>query len=182
MSEKLSIEQAGEHHLPLSELLTNKEHLITEKRPDIMPKENIDTVRKKIENVALPGENLKFKETENPTHHHYLTAKIKQEYYEQTIQDIRPYLSNSQKSLSKIVHNHVVENISELGAKTIARPVCLFTAATVTLLSSVLIILIARKVGFGLPNSIFILLFMIGYVLGLVVEIIIKLFGRNHAE
>jgi len=141
------------------------------------PAEDIETARRTIEQQAISEENLSINkhrpEQQEPTYHH-MTKELKNETYRATLRQVQQKLSPTQQKVSRFIHQPFIETISDVGAKTLARPSGILGGGLVALLGSLVILIIARKIGFGVPPSIFAALFIIGFVTGLIFEIIIK--------
>lgn len=73
------------------------------------------------------------------------------------------------------MHQPAIERISEVGAKTVARPSGILGGALIALLGSGIAIYVARHVGFEIPNSIFAALFIVGFLIGISLELIVSL-------
>lgn len=141
--------------------------------------ENIENIRQNIElhsvESKITSEQRKRVSHENQTaSHHYITKKIKSEHYKETMRNVQNNLPKRQQTFSKIIHQPVVEQMSEIGSKTVARPSGIIGGALLALCGSIIIMTIAKHIGFELPNSIFAILFMIGFVVGLVIELLIR--------
>jgi hypothetical protein len=138
--------------------------------------ELIESARNTIDKQAVSSEVPvieKQAEQSNQTMHN-ATKHIKNVRYKTTLTHVRHNLSPTQRVLSKIVHQSVIESISEIGAKTIARPSGLLGGGLIALIASLTVTIIARRVGFVVPSSIFAITFVGGFGLGLIVEAIFR--------
>jgi hypothetical protein len=145
--------------------------------------EQIEDARSNIEKLAISKEKTvakpeKYKSQETTPRHQYITKKIKNESYQKTLKIIRKDLAPSQKIMSKFIHQKIIESVSEVGAKTIARPSGIIGGGLLALVGSLLVLVVARKVGFEVPYSLFAVLFIIGFVLGLIVEFTRNIFKK----
>lgn len=141
---------------------------------------NIDQIRKNIENQSVSKEDItndteKLKETE----HHYITKKLKDIKYQETLSQIRNKLSTNQKRFSNLVHQPTIDSVSEIGAKTVARPSGIIGGSSFALVGSIILIFISNKIGFEFPQSIFILLFCTGFFIGLIIELVAKIVNNR---
>ena len=165
----------------LQESLEHKDNLNEDKEKQKLenlqePLETIESARETIEKQAISsGDIIIEKDTEHPDHTiHYVTKHIKNERYKTSLSHIRQNLQPTQKIFSKVIHQPTIETISEVGAKTIARPSGLLGGGLVALFFSLALIILARRIGFVVPNSIFAITFVIGFCLGILVEIILS--------
>jgi hypothetical protein len=136
--------------------------------------ESIDTIREKIEQQAVSQDLSHFeKQIEQPLPvDHYITKHMKAELYEDTLVRVRKHLTYTQQRFSKFIHQPTIEAVSEISAKSIARPSGLLGGSLVALIGSLTIVIIARHIGFVVPNSIIIILFLIGFGVGIIIEFI----------
>lgn len=138
----------------------------------------IEKLRSSIEHEATSkSEHQKrnfnnISDQENSYHHHYITKKIKAVTYNKTLNETRKSLSKPQQILSKIIHQPVVESVSEIGAKTVARPSGILSGGIVGFFGSTLLIFFAKDIGFELPSSAFIILFVFGFIIGISLELL----------
>jgi len=161
------------------ETLQGREHIDEQKHNK--PAEHIEQIRASIEHVAEKAEQNQERQRlheQQPAHHHYITRKIKADQYKQTLTAIRLGLSKPQRLLSTVIHQPVIEQLSELGAKTIARPSGILGGASFALFGSIFVLAIAHHIGFQVPNTIFIMLFVLGFFAGLASEIVVTFIHR----
>lgn len=118
------------------------------------------------------AKHREYHEKSSPEHisHSYITKKIKSERYKQTIKQTRVGLSNIDRVFSSIIHQETIELLSEIGAKTIARPIGVLVGTIVSLSVGSFVALTGNQVGFDIPATIFAVLYIVGYLLGVLAE------------
>lgn len=144
--------------------------------------EKIERIRSAIEQEAQSPEaviDMPKDNVEPHSNHHYITKKIKATQYKQTIKELQSSLTPGQKRFSTIIHRPIIERASEIGAQTIARPTGIIGGALVALIGSAVIMYIARHIGFEVPQTIFIVLFVTGFLGGVITEALIRLLKRR---
>lgn len=144
----------------------------------------IKKIRENVEQHASSKNEIypdKEKHTNEESYHHrsYITKKIKAETYQKTLSNVRTELSKGNQILSKVVHQPIIESVSEIGAKTVARPSGILTGGIVGFFGSILLLFYAKSIGFVVPASSFIILFLLGFLVGLLLESIWKLYIRK---
>ena len=143
--------------------------------------EKLDAIRAKVEHEAHSAEEIKDKEesvTERQPLHHHITKLIKKEQYKQTLKQVQSHLSKPEKRFSKVIHQPAVESASEVGAKTIARPYSIIGGALFAIIGSFTVLAVAKHVGFAVPNSIFFILFVLGYLVALIIEFVVRILRK----
>lgn len=189
MSEKLRLHEQHESdsigHQSLEHYKKNNE--MAKESSEALSK-NIEQIREAVEkhsnNVEhQPKSAEHFRNSnEKPEHRHYITKKIKLDKYKETLSEIQGQLSGPSRVFSKIVHQPIIETASEIGAKTIARPSGILSSGVIGLFGSILILFYAKNIGFEVPPSVYPLLFLIGYALGLLIEFMYKLLVKTQRK
>jgi hypothetical protein len=184
MSEKLnrSHEQQPVHETTHSHELAN-DKLEAAKRARHEHAEALDEIRHNIDKQAIETEKTRAETVEDePTEHQHVTKELKAIRYKETMRYVRRHLTKRERKFSNFVHTPTVEKISEVGAKTVARPSGLLGGGLVALVGSITVLYIARQYGFEVPNSLFMALFIVGFVVGLVGEFIITGFSLRRGN
>lgn len=148
-------------------------------------KQNLESIKAKIEQEAVSGKERPQSEKEKPTpsQTHYVPDKHLQGLaFDRTIQHVRKRLSPNEKRLSKAIHQPVVERVSEITAKTVARPSGIMTGSACALIGSIILLWASRHYGFSYNYLIALLLLVSGYVLGCTLELIYLALRRLRSE
>ncbi|MCL2037827.1 hypothetical protein FWG95_02380 [Candidatus Saccharibacteria bacterium] len=98
------------------------------------------------------------------------TQKQKEDTYRKTLQTIQKDMNPVERTFSKIIHNPVVEKTSEVVGNTVARPAQLLAGALAALILTAVVYIIAKHYGYLLSGFEWIATFLIGWVIGLVVD------------
>jgi hypothetical protein len=106
-------------------------------------------------------------------------SRLKYQAYTRTLAQVQSRLKRPEKTLSKVIHQPIVEAVSEASGKTVARPSGLLGGGICALLGSLLLLYLARRHGFTYNYSIFIIFLVGGYVVGLLLETLFKL-AHSH--
>lgn len=143
--------------------------------------EQLESIRRGIEKQALSKEHLDQTAEANPHNPDYqphITRQIKAQTYKNTLKNIQARLPKMQANFSKFIHQPKIESISEVGAKTIARPSGIFSGSLIALIGSIVIIVIAKRIGFYVTPAVFAALFIFGFLIGLIIELLVKTIKR----
>ena len=184
MSEKLN--QTHEHQ-PVHETTHNielaKDKLEAAKRARHEHAEALDEIRHNIDKQAIEAEKSRVETVEDePTTHQHVTKELKSIRYKETMRYVRRHLTKRERRFSSFIHAPSIEKVSEVSAKTIARPSGLLGGGLVALVGSITVLYIARQYGFEVPNSLFIALFIVGFAVGLVGEFIVAGFSLRRGN
>ncbi len=96
-----------------------------------------------------------------------------------TLDSIRRNLSPPDQRFSKIMHNPVISNVSEVAAKTLARPYAILSGGLVACIGSALYMYFTRHLGYQYNFFVPILLFFVGLIVSIAVEVLYKLVQRS---
>lgn len=170
------------------------EHLIS---PELPETERIDEVKadhehdshdhslheiqKSIHKEAVSAKEVTVGEHRKDSHQPTigLQRELKAEAYEKTIEKVRGHLNPVEHGISKLIHNPVVEPVSELGSKTIARPSGILGGGLAALIGSGIVLYMAKHYGFEYNFTTFLLLLVFGFAAGLIVELLTWLLVRR---
>lgn len=182
MSEKLhqSHEHIASHESEQSkELLAQKMERAKEAKNEHA--EALEHIRRNIDKQAITAE--KTHAEEEPKHHQeHVTRELKAIRYNETLRYIKRHLNKNERRLSTVVHAPVIEKVSEVGAKTIARPSGILGGGLFALIGSIFVLYIARRYGFEVPNSLFMVLFVLGFGVGILSELIASGLFKKHGR
>ncbi len=123
---------------------------------------------------------------EKDSHKHeqpvYVNQELKRIALERTLARVRHHLSKPSKTLSKIVHQPTVQAVSEVGAKTVARPSGLLAGSLCAFIGSSVIFYLSKHYGFEYNYLLFFVFFVSGFFIGLIIEIVLRLFKRRRVS
>lgn len=105
--------------------------------------------------------------------------KEKEQTYKHTLSSIQRELpTRFARSFSKVIHQPIIEKTSEVTGKTIFRPSLMLGVSVGALLGGSLFYLLAKRYGFPISGSEFLLFGIIGGLLGLASEALRYLFRK----
>jgi hypothetical protein len=144
--------------------------------------DQIEQIRAAVQEKAVSGSEVNVVEQENrPPAHSFGTHKqLKHLSYRRTLASIQSRLKGPDKTFSRVIHKKLIERASNFGAVTIARPGGILGGGLAALAGSIFSLYLARRYGFHYNFSIFILLFVSGYVAGSLLELVLRLAKRRR--
>lgn len=182
MSEK--IKHSVEHHKELEapktpERLPDAEHAEPLRKGEKDPSKALEAAREEIEqineedNAPTPMEKLeKEEDSAKPLGYSEINEELQKITLNRELKNIRRKLSGTDKALSSVIHQPAVRVASEAGAKTIARPSGLLGGGVTAFIGTSAYLLLANQMGFSYNYFVFIALFIIGFAVGLTIEIL----------
>ncbi len=91
--------------------------------------------------------------------------------YKFTMRSLQRTMTPVARTFSKVIHNPVVDQVSEVAGKTVFRPSISLGATTAAALLGGFVYFVARSSGFELAGSEFWLALVIGGIIGLILEV-----------
>lgn len=145
--------------------------------------EQVAELHKLAEQHAKSKEDVHADKLEEPVKDTYLGSQkqVKEQAYKQTLQATQRKLPKTSQRFSKVVHSDVVNAVSEVGAKTVARPSGLLGGSMVAFFGSVIFLYYARHYGFRYNYLVLFILFALGFLVGALIEVVIwALYSRRQ--
>ena len=137
-------------------------------------KEQAETFAKSREETRQPDQEEKQTETTFG-----LGRELKNKAYKTTMRRVRSHLKPTARAFSKLIHQPTVDAVSEVGAKTIARPSGILGGGFVALIGSCFVLFMARRYGFRYNFFVYIGFLLIGFVLGLAIDLLVHSLHRR---
>lgn len=107
---------------------------------------------------------------------------MKNHTYKRELSKIQTKLPKTSRRFSKVVHSKTVEAISNVGANTVARPSGLLGGSVFAFLGSLVTYYMARHYGFRYNYLMMFLLFIGGFAIGAVIELLVWTFSRRRSH
>lgn len=145
--------------------------------------EKLDDIRHEAKAEALSRDEILSAQTEkDPPAGGEATGLINKELkgmaYSRTMTRIRKDLPLPERAFSRIIHNRAVESVSELGAKTLARPSGVLMGGLFAFVGSSVFLWVSKYYGYEYNFLMFSALFIAGFFLGLALEFLFRLFKK----
>lgn len=147
--------------------------------------ESLSKAREAVQHEALSGKDVAIEnrsENRSSSVQPIINHELKQHMFERTLVQVRKRLPLPKRQFSKLVHSKPVEMISAAGEKTVARPAGLLGGSLLALIGSSLVLYFARQSGYRYNYLLFIVLFVAGYLVTTVLEILGSLFKRQKHQ
>jgi len=119
----------------------------------------------------------KAQQAPQPTH---VNRELKAITLRRELQHIRRKLPATQRALSQVIHQPAVRAVSEVTGKSLSRPSGLLGGSLVALIGSSGYLYLAKHIGFSYNYFVFILLFIVGFGVGLLLELAVWTLTARH--
>lgn len=106
---------------------------------------------------------------------------VKEASRRRVMKRVQKQLRPDERAFSKFTHNPTVDAVSRAAEKTVARPSGLFTGGLIALIGSSAYLWIARYYGYEYNYLLFLLLFVVGFAIGVVLELFWHAVRRKKA-
>lgn len=146
-------------------------------------KASLEQIRRNIEEAASSKEQLEVNQLEKKVEQSVLKAggQLKDIAFKQRMREVQRKESPATRTFSKVIHQPVVEEVSNIAESTIARPSGLLVGGIVSVISSLVILYISRHYGYEYNFMVSLVGFAGGFVLGLILEAVWRLLKpRRH--
>lgn len=173
MSERLRSSHEHQHHSP------EKHHETSEKaheKAHHKHKENLAQIRETAAEQAMTAEQVTAR-TEHTAHaprEAFVNKELKDLAYTRTLKRIRQNMSKPAQAFSKVVHQPVVDAVSEGLAKTVGRPSGILGGGILALAGTSAYYYITKHYGYDYNFMIFLILLAGGFVAGWLVEFLVR--------
>jgi hypothetical protein len=186
MSEKEKLQDGGEtgrEQLPTHESEASRQNLerIQEEAKKPEHDHSIDKIQRSIHKEAISAKEITVGEhrqdSDQPVRG--VQKELKADAYRRTIKKVQGRLGFTGRVLSKAIHSNLVEPVSEVSAKTIARPSGILGGGISALAGSGAALYMAKHYGFTYNFTTFLILLSAGFAVGVAVEALIGFIRRR---
>jgi len=109
-----------------------------------------------------------------------ISRDLKKVALKRELQSIRRKLPKNERALSRVVHQPVIRVVSEAAGKTVSRPSGMLGGGLVAFLGSLIYFYLTHYIGFAYNYTVFLLLFVGGFILGVALELLVWLVLGNR--
>ncbi len=186
------------HHSPKNESLPHheasnealKQHLEALKRQAEADseahtdEEMLKSIKSEVEQSAVSKDayNKTESSADNAPAATYISKELKAMGGRRVLTTARLHLKAPARAFSKVIHQPVVEKVSEVAGPTVARPSGILGGGIAALLGSSFLLYVTKHYGYRYNYFVFIMLFVGGFAVGMLVELLIRaLFARKRA-
>lgn len=178
---------ANPEHAPLSPERSAEQQRDLERAPEVLDhkaerageesredkEKQVETARAEAEQEAISGREVsKGEHKPHNDESRHIPHRSRKESFEHTMKDVRAELSAPERVFSNIIHNPVIEKVSDVAGKTIARPDAILSGSFFACVFVLGLYLLARYYGFALQGSETIVAFAVGWLFGIIFDLL----------
>lgn len=143
---------------------------------------HIESLSRSVEQQAVSGKELNVgdKTTESSQQTFGSTKHLKADAYKRSLKNIQRSLKTPERVMSKVIHQPVVDAVSNAAAKTVARPSVLLGGSIGAFIGSAALLYMSKHYGFTYNYTVFFVLFIGGFFVGALAELLIKALRRKR--
>lgn len=157
-------------HLKGKEVNTARMELVTAQAENAQAK-RLEIARQTIEQTAESITQLPQLSEQNPKlQPSFISKELRTLTTRRALSSIRRSLPLPKRALSNVIHQPAVRVLSDAAAKTIARPLALLIGGLCAFIGTTAYFTFASRTGLSYNHSIWILLFVSGFAVGLLLE------------
>lgn len=145
---------------------------------------HVESLQQSAEQQAISGKELNVGDTtgESSGQTFGIDKALKADSYKRSLRKIRTSLNTPERAFSRVVHNPVVESVSNTTAKTVARPSAFLGGSMGALIGSATLLFMAKRYGFTYNYTVFLVLFAGGFIVGLLIELLLRVVLRRRSS
>jgi hypothetical protein len=146
--------------------------------------QHIESLNQAAEQQAISGKELNVgdKTIESSQQTFGTTKQLKADAYKHTLKKVRGQLNVTDRAFSKVVHNKTIDTVSNAASKTVARPSAFLGGSFGALVGSAALLYISRQNGFTYNYTAIFALFVGGFFVGALIELVVKLLFRRRTS
>lgn len=159
---------SSEHHERLKQTIEAAKHAEND------PKESIEAIKQSVEKYAVSGREVGVHDKQpKPAAgggQYGLSKALKKDALQKTLKQTRRHLSTPERTLSRVIHQPVIDKVSTVAASTLARPSGILIGGIGALIGSTVLYFMSKYYGFNYNFLVYTLLFCACYIVGVIAE------------
>lgn len=176
--ESLPLVESGEAQQQLEKLGRQLEKSAEKEQSEAIQHQEKENARKSVEKLALSGKEKAPQHSERKRQKGTTHRSHKKQTYRATMNRVESQLPAYQRTFSRFINSEPVDKISTVTAKTVARPSAMLGSGVASLIGLLIITYFATSIGFEIKPITFIGLLAVGWLIGIIVEVLYK--GIKH--
>ena len=170
-----SIERAKEHleKLKAKAEVEAKEHA---------SREHLEKAQVAVETQAISGKEMTPAESNKDIKPSagYINRELKDMAFKRSLRTARRHMNAPSRVMSRLIHQPVIEKVSEVAGATVARPSGILGGGLFAFVGSFALLWVTKHYGYTYNYLVFFMLFVSGFAIGMIVELVIHNMMRRH--
>ncbi len=172
--------ESHEHHEQLHSAEVQPKPEVAEPSPAEQAKQ-LEAIQQAVKHEAKPAHHTTVEHHEKTQANQLgVNRELKQAAYDRLIARTRKQLSLPNRLLSDVVNQPAVDAVSRGAEKTVARPLPLLSAGLFAFVGSAIFLYMAKHYGFTYNLGVFFALLVVGFAVGLLIDLIKIALGRRN--
>jgi hypothetical protein len=144
--------------------------------------ENIEKAKSAVEAQAISGKEMSPAESnkDSAPSTGYVNRELKDMAFKRSLNTARRHMSAPARVMSKVIHAPVIEKASEVAGSTVARPSGLLGGGILSLIGTSILLWITKHYGYEYNYLVFFMLFVSGFAIGMIIELLFRAFVRRR--
>lgn len=145
---------------------------------------SLEIIRQNIAEQAKSKQEVNTSTAEQPAaeNHAFVTRSLKVMARTRLLKQLRKQLPVSDRLFSRVIHQPIIDNTSELAGKTVGRPSGLLSGGIFAFVGSSVVLYIDKHYGYRYNFLLWAICFVGGFVVGLLLEAFIKLIAHRRSQ
>ena len=143
----------------------------------------LEAIQKSVEQNAISGKEMTPAESNGNTAPSaaFVSRELKNMTFNRSLNTARRHMGAPSKALSKVIHQPVVEKVSDVAGATVARPSGILGGGLFALIGSALLLYATKHYGYQYNYLVFGMLFVAGFVAGMIIELVVRTVLRKKS-
>ncbi len=144
--------------------------------------EHLEHVKSAVESQAISGKEMSPAENnkDSAPSTGYVNRELKDMAFTRSLNTARRHMNAPSRAMSKVIHNPVVEKVSEVAGETVARPSGILGGGIFALIGTSILLWVTKHYGYTYNYLVFFILFVAGFAIGMTVELVVRTFIRRR--
>jgi translation elongation factor EF-G len=156
-----------------------KNHESAAERSEKKSHEEMEQIRSHAEVEAKSATEMLQEASQSPVDQEkepsFINYELKEIAYQRLLKRARKHLPGYSRAMSKVIHQPVIDNVSEVVGKTVGRPSGIIGGGLMALVGTSIYYVLARHFGYSYNPFVFLLLLTVGFIFGWSAEVIFKM-------
>jgi translation elongation factor EF-G len=172
-------EAPSKQELHQSQENLRKHHETAAEKSEVKSHEEIEQIRLHAEHEAKSATEIQREASHGSTTQEnepaFINYELKEIAYQRILKRARRHLPTYSRAMSRVIHQPLVDNVSEVVGKTVGRPSGIIGGGLMALVGTTIYYVLTRHFGYSYNPFVFLFLMIVGFIIGWSSEVIFKM-------